>query len=223
MIRIDLHTHSDKSYDGGLSLQDYKQLLGNKLDYIAITDHNRVDEAKRIQHKLGPQIIVGEEITTANGELIGLYLNSKIEPHLPIIETIKQIKSQNGLVYIPHPFEQFQRFSVNQATLLSIAKYVDIIETYNARSISLLGRYRAQRIARKFNWVESSASDAHGPKGIGTVYRLIKKPPSRDNLVSQLGASDSITKFTPLVAYLEPSKNKRARAKIAKTKKRIDV
>jgi hypothetical protein len=210
VLRIDLHTHSEGSYDGGLSLNDYLKILNSKLDIVAITDHNHIKTALSFQAKIGvSKIIVGEEITTAEGELIGLYLNRAIEPHKSALETARAIKQQGGLVYVPHPFERLQRFSLDKTTITKIARFIDIFETYNARSMTLLGRYRSKQWAKRFGWAQATASDAHGPKGLGSCATLIPSKPTSTNLVKLLQDSRSQTNFTPLRAYLEPRKFKR--------------
>ena len=74
MYKVDLHTHSQASPDGGIRPEQYAQALATeKLDFIAITDHDRIDFALGMQKALGNKIIVGQEITTSVGELIGLY------------------------------------------------------------------------------------------------------------------------------------------------------
>src|SRR5579859_2648799 len=95
--KIDLHTHSIVSYDGGIREDEYKKLLTNNvIDFVAITDHNEIRFALMMQRRYGEQIIVGEEIMTAEGEIIGLFLKERIEPGLPVEETIQAIRMQRG-------------------------------------------------------------------------------------------------------------------------------
>src|SRR5262245_43185713 len=105
-MKIDLHTHSIASPDRSLSAKNYQKMLASgKLDYVAVTDHNVIDFARILHDQLGEQIIVGEEIATSEGEIIGLYLTSVVPSGLSAAETVRAIKDQDGLVYIPHPFE----------------------------------------------------------------------------------------------------------------------
>ncbi len=102
MFKIDLHTHSSASPDGGITPQQYAHVLAtNQLDLIAVTDHNRIDTALELHRALGDRIIVGEEIMTTSGEIIGLYLEKPVSAGLSPDETISQIKQQGGIVYIP--------------------------------------------------------------------------------------------------------------------------
>ncbi len=69
MFKVDLHTHSIASPDGGLTAQDYLQFLENEdLQAIAITDHDTITFARDLHAQLGARIIVGEEITTTEHE-----------------------------------------------------------------------------------------------------------------------------------------------------------
>src|SRR5580658_33632 len=104
MLKIDLHTHSVASPDGGIMADKYRECLElGKLDYIAITDHNSIDFALNLRTEFERKIIVGEEILTSEGEIIGLFLSELVPPNLSPIETIELIKRQGGLVYVPHP------------------------------------------------------------------------------------------------------------------------
>src|SRR6266852_4695389 len=106
MCKVDLHTHSQASLDGGLSAADYHNMLAqdNGLQCVAVTDHNSIAFAQKLQAELGERIIVGEEITTAEGEIIGLYLKKTVPGGRSLAETVRSIKEQDGLVYVPHPF-----------------------------------------------------------------------------------------------------------------------
>src|SRR5664279_1477964 len=129
--KIDLHTHSYGSPDGSLKTAQYQYFLENKLlDYIAITDHNSIATALKIQLELGglgKRIIIGEEVTTTEGEIIGLYLAHTVPAGLSPLETVAEIKSQGGLVYIPHPFETV-RSGMSEKALQTIIDSVDILE-----------------------------------------------------------------------------------------------
>lgn len=190
MFRIDLHTHSYGSPDGSLTVEKYKKiLLSGKLDYIAITDHDRISFAKKVKESLGEElgkrIIVGEEITTKSGEIIGLFLQEKVLPGQTLRETAKAIRAQGGLVYVPHPFETVRK-GVSRASLDDIADLVDIVETWNGRAVFQNKSRQAREWASLHAKAEASSSDAHGRKGWGRAYTSIARRPKADNLVEQL-------------------------------------
>ncbi len=208
MIRVDLHTHSEASKDGGITPEQYADLLRNeKLDVIAITDHDRIDFAKGMQKALGKDfIIVGQEITTNDGDIIGLYLTEPIESGLSVAEAITEIKSQGGLVYIPHPFEKVRK-GISQETLNNIIEDVDIIETNNGRAVTKKYNIEAETFAVKNRKLSASSSDAHGIKGIGHSYTILQNRPSKETLLIELENASFVYKRPPITSYLYPKYN----------------
>lgn len=209
MIRIDLHIHSEASIDGGITPEEFAEILRNeKLDVIAITDHNRIDFAKGMQKALGKDyIIVGEEITTSEGEIIGLYLTSQINPGMSMAETIQAIKSQGGLVYVPHPFEKVRK-GIQENTLQEIVDSVDIIETNNGRALSKKHSIEAQTWAVKNKIFAAASSDAHGIAGIGHTYTTIKQRPTKSTLLSELADATFVHGRPPIRSLLYPKYNR---------------
>lgn len=186
MYKVDLHTHSSASPDGGVTPNQYERVLeSGLLDAIAITDHNRIDMALALQKQFGERIIVGEEIMTTRGEIIGLFLTHAVPAGLSPHDAVKQIKDQNGLVYIPHPFETVRK-GVSERTLEEIVDYVDIVEACNGRAF-VQNRSSKAVVWAKINQKDSAASsDAHGYKGLGRTYSDLPEMPTRDNLLTLL-------------------------------------
>jgi predicted metal-dependent phosphoesterase TrpH len=185
--KIDLHTHSVASPDGGLALRHYQRMLeSGRLDGIAITDHNTIDMAKQIHATLGDRIIIGEEVTTLEGEIIGLYLKRTIPPLLSVAETIQRIHEQGGLVYVPHPFETVRK-GLSRSVLATIAKEIDIIECHNGRAIFQDRSKTAKAWQQAHAVVGAASSDAHGHAGWGKTYSTVAAMPTRDTLVGLLG------------------------------------
>lgn len=207
-FKIDLHTHSSISFDGGISAAQYAKLLNENPNlYIAITDHNDVSLAIELQNKHGDRIIVGEEILTLDGEIIGLYLTDKISAGLTAQETIQKIQDHGGLVYIPHPLEKTRK-GLSIETLLEISDAIDIIETFNARSKEGWLRAQIQKFADEHGLVSASSSDAHGVNGTGTAYSVLSSTPTKENLVELLKQGTLVTKTPPILSFLDPLRNK---------------
>src|SRR5258708_12225153 len=82
--------------------------------------------------KLGERIIICEEIITKEGEIIGLFLKETIPGGIRVEEAVARIKHQGGLVYLPHPFENF-RLGLQQEVIDRIIDAVAIVEVFNAR------------------------------------------------------------------------------------------
>lgn len=212
MIRIDLHSHSFASPDGGIKIEEYdKALKEDKLDYIAITDHDTISGAlkikKMLDNNLANKIIVGQEITTKEGEIIGLYLTDKIKPHQSALETVKEIKKQNGIVYIPHPFETVRK-GLTLKTINEIRDYVDIVEIFNGRAIFQNKGPEAIKWTKLNNVSGCASSDAHGFKGLGTCYTIINENLTKYNIINQLQKAKYKTDHPPLYTLLYPKLNR---------------
>ncbi len=211
-MNIDLHSHSHGSPDGSLVATDYKAALASGLDFIAITDHDSIDAAQKIRKQLGPKIIIGQEVTTTDGEIIGLFLSKKVEPKLSAKETAVAIKQQGGLVYIPHPFETVRK-GLPKTVLDDISVLVDIVEVFNGRALFQNKGPQAATWARLHGKQVAASSDAHGKKGLGSCYTTIAKTPDAKNLVKQLEVGRLVTNRPPFSSLLYPKLN-RLRGKI---------
>jgi len=189
MYKLDLHTHSYGSPDGGLQTGAYRAMLEHgQLDIIAITDHNDIAAAQSIQTALDPlgeRIIVGEEIMTTEGELIGLYLSQTVPAGLSPLETVRQIRAQGGLVYVPHPFETV-RSGLSVSALDAIAELVDIVEVHNGRAVFQNKGSEAAAWAKNHHKPGAASSDAHGRAGWGRTYAVVDRVPTRGTLLALL-------------------------------------
>lgn len=208
MVTIDLHTHSIISYDGGIREDEYGRTLSlGKLDCIAITDHNEIAFAQKLSKRLGERIIVGEEIKTSQGEMIGLFLKERVAAGLTARETAKEIRRQGGIVYIPHPFET-KRSSMQQATLESVDRDIDIVEVFNARGFLLGKPDEAIAFAKEKNLAMAASSDAHGLGGLGSAFSTIALPPKKETLVALLQKGTLQRGYGPFYTLLYPIFNK---------------
>ncbi len=218
MIRIDLHSHSFASPDGGISINEYEKLIKlDKLDYIAVTDHDTIQGALKIKESLdiniSERIIIGQEITTSQGEIIGLFLKKRVTPHKSAQDTVREIKQQGGLVYIPHPFETVRK-GVTKITLDSIKEFVDIVEVFNGRAVFQNKGPQATTWARLNSKPVCASSDAHGYKGASYCYSIINEKPNVDNLAELLIKPKLVTNHAPLYTLLYPKLN-RLRGKLS--------
>ena len=171
-ILADLHMHTSWSHDCAVEvdeLVDHAQAEG--LGAIAVTDHNSLGGAlEAVQRARGRPLTVipGEEVKTdSQGEVIGLFLSEEIPRGLSFADTIAAIKEQNGLVYLPHPFDRLHAIP-DPATLHRNLADVDVFEVYNARLLFEGYNDEAMRFARKYNLTVGAGSDAHVLQGVGT-------------------------------------------------------
>ncbi len=207
-IKVDLHTHSIASPDGGLREADYRRMLDSgRLDIIAVTDHDTAEFALRLQEKLGNRIIVGEEIRTSHGEIIGLYLQKTIRAGLSPAETIAMIKGQGGLVYIPHPFETIRQ-GMQASALQAVAADVDIVEIHNGRAAFQNRSRVANDWAAVHDCAGGAGSDSHGRAGWGRTYTVLSEMPAVDTLVGLLKNAEHRSSFPGVPALMSPKLNR---------------
>jgi predicted metal-dependent phosphoesterase TrpH len=208
MYRVDLHTHSLDSPDGALSITHYRRMLDEKrLDCVAVTDHNTTDFALKLHAELGSRIIVGEEITTVDGEIIGLFLRRTIPAGLSLSETVQAIKQQHGLVYVPHPFETVRK-GLSLAALDTIADEVDIIEIRNGRALVQNRAAQAEEWASEHDVPGAASSDSHGWHGWGRTYSLVANEPTRTTLTSLLDNAKYHHRLPGVRGVLYPKMNR---------------
>jgi predicted metal-dependent phosphoesterase TrpH len=117
-------------------------------------------------------VIVGEEVMTSQGEVIGLFLEERIERGMSMADTIGEIQRQGGLVLMPHPFDRLHTIP-DAGTLHRLLDSIDIFEVYNSRLMFDSFNQDALRFAGKYNLVQSAGSDAHVLQGIGTAINRI--------------------------------------------------
>lgn len=219
MFKVDLHTHSTASPDGGISKDQYRHALQTGLlDVIAITDHNEISLAQELHAELGDVIIIGEEIMTTHGEIIGLYLSEKVAPGLSPAETIRSIKAQGGIVYIPHPFETVRK-GISPQVLDELASSIDILEVCNGRAFMQNRSSQAVVWTRLNGVVGAASSDAHGIKGLGKTYSDLAEIPTRETLVTLLNRAVLHTRPPSPRALLYP-KYHRLRKKLERSNER---
>ena len=171
-IVADLHLHTSWSHDCSIDVDELlEQAEAKGLGAIAVTDHNVFGGAlEAVERARGRRLIVipGEEVKTAEqGEVIGLFLREEIPRGMSFGDTVAAIRSQGGLVYVPHPFDRMHAIP-DPATLHRHLAEIDVLEVYNARLLFEAYNEEALRFARKYNLRPGAGSDAHVLAGIGT-------------------------------------------------------
>ncbi len=168
-MKVDLHLHSHFSHDGQSSLEDLiARCKECGLDRIALTDHNTVEGAFTLA-RMAPQLaIVGEEIKTLEGEVIGLFITSRVPPYLPPEEVMDLIHGMGGLTYIAHPLDR-HRANFSAERIAELADRIDIIETYNPWCDAAANQ-AAARLADGLGKVVATGSDSHAAHELGRSW-----------------------------------------------------
>ncbi|MBA7597846.1 hypothetical protein ES703_04853 [subsurface metagenome] len=179
----DIHIHSS-IVDG---MADVTQILeyveeNTDLDVIAITDHDRIEgsyQARELAAKRGYrfEVVTGMEVTTQEGHLLALYLESPAPSFEPLAETIEAIHSQGGLCIVPHPMSWLTESVTRQSLEKIVASnehglYLDGIETINATIAGRISNPKAKRFNHKYKLAETGGSDAHFLTVIGSSITL---------------------------------------------------
>lgn len=174
MGKADTHLHTQYSGFSKLGVMKFPESVispemqvdkgrKNGMDVIAITDHDETRAAFMAQEYAKRfddiEVIAGEEVTTHDGEVIGLFLNERVPEDLPIEETIDIIRSQGGLVIAPHPFS-YHVFGLKERIL---TLDIDGFETINGGHPDSYSNKFAKMVMDKYpgRWAEISGSDAH--------------------------------------------------------------
>jgi len=187
LIKADLHIHTIYSGDCKTSLeQTIARCLDVGMDCIAVTDHNTIAGAVELKRIAPFTVIVGNEIETSTGEVIGYFLVEEIPKGLPAAETARIIKEQGGLVCIPHPFDRLRRSTIQRQTLEEILPFIDIIEVLNSRLLLQRHVIMAERFAKDHGLLASAGSDAHMPGHIGTPYVEMPQFSDKDQFLTAL-------------------------------------
>lgn len=171
----DLHIHSNYS-DGVSSIPKILDHVEKrtKLSVIAITDHNTIKgslHAASLQDRYSFDVVVGEEISTTSGEIIGLFLEKEIEAGLHPEEVVQRVHEQGGLAIAPHPFavpvKTIGGFGVGykQATSLEL----DGFEELNSSPTSGYSNFLSKRLLRPLGLSRLGGSDAHTVHCVGAA------------------------------------------------------
>ena len=168
-MRVDLHLHTSASHDCSSDPEDvFRQCQRLGLGPVFITDHDTIDAARALAQVHPGEVVIGEEITTTSGELIGLFLSEAVPAGLSPEETAQRIKSQGGIVYVQHPFDRLRRHLPIEA-IERMAHFIDVVEVFNARA-DMRANAAAEDLRATLGSAGGAGSDAHKVSEIGCAY-----------------------------------------------------
>jgi predicted metal-dependent phosphoesterase TrpH len=199
LLRIDLHVHTAYSYDGFTTIEQLSTVCQHRgINGLAITDHDTLEAALLCKKSLPIQVIVGEEITTASGHLIGLFLKHWIPPGLTVAETIDRIHDQGGLVYLPHPFDRVRSGYMSPTQLQELANRFDMVEVFNSRNLFGEANHKASAFADSHSLLRTVGSDAHIPREVGRSALQMKDFSGPEEFLVNLKRAQLTARRTPL-------------------------
>ncbi|MFC6836052.1 PHP domain-containing protein [Halomarina ordinaria] len=170
MLSVELHTHSELSYDGRDPIElILQQAEAVGLDAIAVTDHDEIDaslEMAAVADEYGLVGITGMEITSQAGHVLGLGLEEAVPPGLSFTETLDRIRDQGGIAVVPHPFQKSRHGVAPHITRDELAS-ADAIEVYNSRLLTGRSNRQAERFAERRGLPMTAGSDAHIAEMVG--------------------------------------------------------
>ena len=197
-LKVDMHTHSEYSPDSRTPLRvQAAAIKAAGLHVVCATDHNTIEGAVRLRELAdGFRVVVGEEISSRDGEIIGLFLESAIPRDLSAEETIARIHDQGGLVSVPHPFSRNRRFHLRRSVLDRVYKDIDCIEVFNAREAFTQDNLRAAAFAKENEIPGAVGSDAHRAAEIGRAWVEVEDFVSREDFIATLREGSVVGKLT---------------------------
>ncbi len=171
-VRVDMHSHTMWSGDSTTTPQELLDaVVASGIDVLCITDHNAISGAVEMARQLPCRVIVGEELKTHAGEIIGLFLTKRVPIGTQPADAARLIRDQGGLVYIPHPFDPMRR-NLAEPSMRALTEegLIDAIEVINAKTSLRSLNARAAEFAEEFDLAAGAGSDAHVPLALGAAY-----------------------------------------------------
>jgi predicted metal-dependent phosphoesterase TrpH len=177
----DIHLHTTGS-DGLGTPRDVLDWVSEHTDLsvIAITDHNSVDgahEAAALAKEYRVEVIVGQEVDTMSGHVIGLWAPERIEPGASAQDTVDAIHAQGGIAVVAHPFAPrwWAKHGLcrGDRTIYDCVDF-DAFEISNSTPLIFHANWLARRYMRdhEHRFAVTGGSDAHILSAIGASRTL---------------------------------------------------
>ena len=202
-VRVELHAHTRVSKDSlvkpALLLEHCEK---NGIDRIAITDHNEIKGAFTAKEIAPDRVIVGEEIETTRGELIGYFMQEWVPPGLPPKSAIARLRDQGAVISVAHPFDTVRSKHWSEEDLLNIAPEIDAIEVFNARCLNNKPNQKAKVFARQHGLLATVGSDAHSLWEVGMASLHLPDFTNAEGFLRSLVNAHQRTRLSPAFVHL---------------------
>jgi predicted metal-dependent phosphoesterase TrpH len=203
MLTVELHSHTHASGDCLMQPAAIVKTCQRKgITKLAVTDHNTLRGALELLALAPELVIVGEEIMTTQGELLGYFLKEEIPPKLSPAETIARLRAQGAAISVSHPFDRLRKGAWREADLAAILHLVDAIEVFNARCIFPEDNARALAFARAHGTPGSVGSDAHAHMELGQATLSLTRAGNSAELIAGFSEGQPRTRLSsPLIHF----------------------
>jgi predicted metal-dependent phosphoesterase TrpH len=176
---LHMHTHYSDGQDSPAEVVEWAERVG--LDVIAITDHDCIDGAEEAadlaaRTGTGPDVIVGEEVSSRDGHILALFIARLIPPGMSARETVAAIHEQGGLAIAAHPYWRIKTADHNGRAYGVGARIAEVdfdaIEVVNGgfTPSMIVANQRATRETRALGKVAVGGSDAHVKHAVGWAH-----------------------------------------------------
>jgi predicted metal-dependent phosphoesterase TrpH len=196
----DFHIHTRFSRDSLLTEERFiEKAIERGLTHVAVTNHNNVEGAVAVRDKVAElgltdklTVILGEEVSTADGEVVGIFLERTIPRGLSANETADEIHRQGGLVSIPHPFDPLRASHIKEGPLRNLAEVgkIDMVEIFNCRVTFQRHNQEAAEFAARYGIPGIAASDSHSAMEVAMAFNAMPAFETADELRRSLTEND---------------------------------
>ncbi|MDN7023364.1 histidinol phosphatase [Methanoculleus sp. FWC-SCC1] len=198
---LDMHVHSCHSIDSMTDIGAIVRTWQKRRILSLVCDHDSIEGSRRVYGEIRryePDIplLLAEEITTEEGEIIGAFLTEEIPPGLSAAETLDRIQDQGAVSIVPHPFCTFRSTAIRREVLQECIGRIDVVEGYNARSPVPEENEMAQAYARGCSKPVSVGSDAHIPVELGRTYARLPPFEGPKDFVRAVSAAEIVFQKT---------------------------
>jgi predicted metal-dependent phosphoesterase TrpH len=202
-IRGDFHLHTNYSFDTTTTLsQVIDRCTAVGINCVAVTDHDTIEGARKLAAIAPFRVIIGQEVSTSEGHVLGLFLSERVQPRLSARETVRRIHAQGGIAIAPHPFASLAGESLGEVFAREYEIF-DAVEIANSNNFIRRDDRRAARFAQEKGMRAIGGSDSHRPNGIGSNIVEMDNFRTPEDFLGALHSARIHNVLHPLSYYIE--------------------